>query len=169
MPETNINTVVIEEASAAEESVTEEQTVETEENNIETDTVNETDRLKGEIDRLTELLRQKEQEQEKILNELSEFSRLFPDISVKSVPRSVWEGVERGLPLSAAYALYEREESLMKQRAERINQRNAALSAGKAGDGHTGDYFSPEEVRTMTPKQVHENYSKIRKSMKYWR
>ena len=125
--------------------------------------------LKSEIERLNALLSEKEQEQSKILSELGEFNRLFPNVAVRDVPETVWKKVENGLPLYAAYAIHEREESLMRQRANEVNTRNALFSAGRAGDAQSGEYFSPEEVRTMTQKEVHENYSKIRTSMKYWR
>ena len=125
--------------------------------------------LECEIERLNALLCEKEQEQSKILSELGEFSRLFPNVAVKDVPESVWKKVENGLPLYAAYAIHEREEILMRQRADEVNTHNALFSAGRAGDAGNGEYFSPEEVRTMTQKEVHENYSKIRTSMKYWR
>ena len=125
--------------------------------------------LKREIDDLRSLLAQKEAEQSRILNELSEFDRLFPEISVKSVPEDVWRNVELGIPLCAAYALYEKEESVKRNRAAEINERNSALSYGRAGKNTVGEYFSPDEVKSMSQKQVHENYSKIKESMKYWR
>ena len=129
----------------------------------------ETERLKTEISELKEQLIQKEKEQETILRELGEFNRLFPDRSIKDLPKQVWDSVERGIPLSAAYALYEREESLLQSKANEINSRNSFASAGKAGNFDNGEYFSPDEVRAMTQKEVHKNYSKIKNSMKYWR
>ncbi len=126
-------------------------------------------KLKNEIDRLRSLLEEKEAEQTRILNELGEFSRLFPDVTVNSIPAPVWKRVENGLPLSAAYALYEREESIRQYKANAINAKNASLSAGSAGAPTGEEYFSPEEVRKMTQKEVHENFAKIKHSMKLWR
>ena len=125
--------------------------------------------LTREIEKLRTLLDEKQREQEKILSELGEFSRLFPNVSVKDVPAEVWKKVEGGIPLSASYALYEREESLKRIHAEKINGINASLSAGMAGKNTPSEYYSAEEVKQMSPKEVHENYSKIKKSMKYWR
>jgi hypothetical protein len=31
------------------------------------------------------------------------------------------------------------------------------------------EYFSPQQVRNMSPKEVHENYSAIMRSMKEWK
>ena len=125
-------------------------------------------RLREEVTQLRDMLSKKEAEQEQILREMGEFNRLFPEIPIKQVPDSVWQRVEGGLPLSAAYALYERETRLSALRAEEINRKNAALSPGKAGKDTAGEYFSPDEVRAMSQKQVHDNYAKIMESMKRW-
>lgn len=132
------------------------------------ETAQSLEQLKEELANLKALLSEKEAKQEKILRELGEFNRLFPEISVKSVPDSVWKSVEGGVPLSAAYALYEQEERLRKYHADEVNRRNASLSAGRAGKNTRGEYFSPDEVRAMTAREVHENYSKIKESMKFW-
>ncbi len=124
--------------------------------------------LKAEVQTLREALSKKEAEQSKILGELEEFVRLFPDISVKDVPSSVWKSVDGGIPLSAAYALYEKEMSRLSNKALEVNRRNAALSAGIAGKEAEKEYFSPDEVRAMSPREVHQNYSKIRRSMQHW-
>ena len=125
-------------------------------------------RLREEVGQLRQALSQKEAAEAKTMRELGEFHRLFPDVSVKQVPRQVWEQVEGGLPLSAAYALYEREIQLSALRAEKINRRNAARSSGKAGKNAPAEYYSPDEVRAMSQKQVHDNYAVIVESMKRW-
>ena len=129
---------------------------------------NETEALKNEISELRKKLEAKEKEQETILSELGEFERLFPETSVKSVPDEVWKKVEGGVPLCAAYALYEREKNLARNHANEINARNSSLAAGKAGKGASEEYFSPEEVKRMSQREVHRNFSKIKNSMKYW-
>ena len=60
------------------------------------------------------------------------------------------------------------EEEIRKYRADEINRKNASLSAGSVGKGHAGEYFSPDEVRAMTQREVHDNYSKIKESMRFW-
>ena len=134
-----------------------------------TEDSNETEALKNEISELRKKIEAKEKEQEKILRELGDFERLFPETSVKSVPEEVWQKVEGGVPLCAAYALYEREKKLAQNHANEINTRNSSLAAGKAGKGDSEEYFSPEEVKRMSQKEVHWNFSKIKNSMKYWR
>ena len=127
-----------------------------------------TDALRQEIEQLRAALAQKEQEQQRTLREIGEFHRLFPDISVSDVPDGVWDSVDRGIPLSAAYALYEKKRLAAQDRAEAINRRNASLSAGQAGTHTAGEYFSPDEVRAMSQRQVHHHYRAIMESMKHW-
>lgn len=132
-------------------------------------TVGELDSLRAEVEQLKALLAQKEQERSETIKEIEDFHRLFPDISLREIPRKVLEQRERGgLPLNAAYALYERELQIERARADAINQSNASKSAGPAGINTASEYFSADEVRKMTPQQVHENFSKIRASMKTW-
>ncbi|MBQ8330981.1 MAG: hypothetical protein IJX94_00600 [Clostridia bacterium] len=153
--------------SASEEESQEELPI-AEETKAEINSEEEITRLRDEIAQLRSALSQQEQEKEHVLRELKEFNRLFPETSVKQIPNSVWKQVEGGLPLSAAYALYERETLLSTVRADEINRRNAALSSGKAGKNTPAEYFSPDEVRAMSQKQVHENYAIIVESMKRW-
>ncbi len=128
----------------------------------------EATRLREEIRRLQADLTKKEEQQAQALKELEEFHTLFPDIPIKDIPSSVWQSVEGGIPISAAYAVYERKLQLERAHADRVNIRNASLSAGMAGKHTVGEYFSPDEVRAMSQRQVHENYEKIRESMKKW-
>lgn len=125
--------------------------------------------LSAEVTRLREALAAKEEEQARLLGELAEFDRLFPEVSVRSVPQDVWQSVREGLPLSAAYALYEAKQHREAARAEAVNRRNASRASGQAGQNTKGDYFSPEEVRAMSQKQVHEHYAVIQESMKSWK
>ena len=132
------------------------------------DSAQELETLRQEVEQLRAALAQKEQEQQNALREIGEFHRLFPDISIENVPEGVWDSVEQGIPLSAAYALYEKKRCMSEARADEINRRNASLSAGKAGKHTAGEYFSPDEVRAMSQRQVHNNYSAIMESMKHW-
>ncbi len=125
-------------------------------------------RLREEVKALKASLEQRQNETTEAMRELEEFHRLFPDISVRQIPDEVWKQVEEGLPLRAAYALYEKESRLAVYRAEAVNKRNAAQAAGKIGGGASVDYFSPDEVRAMSQRQVRDNYTTIRESMKKW-
>jgi hypothetical protein len=80
----------------------------------------------------------------------------------------VWKQVERGIPLSAAYALYEKKSTVDALRADEINRSNAQRSAGRLGQNTAREFFTPDEVRAMSPSEVRDNYKTIRESMKKW-
>ena len=138
-------------------------------NNTDPEATDEAEALRRELSELRAYVESKKAEDEKALAELEEFNRLFPDVDLDSIDEPVWKKVREGLPLSAAYALALRELELQRCLAEQVNQRNAAASAGSAGTPPRSDYFSPEEVKAMSGKEVRQNYANIRRSMDYWR
>ena len=158
--------------STEEEStpISEEPSSESEPNAEEaTSSEEEVSLLKAEIERLRASISRQEEVQKRVMREMEEFSGLFPAVSIREVPESVWQDVGLGIPLSAAYALYERKNRMEKIRAEEVNRQNAERSAGRAGL-HTGnEYYSPDEVRSMSSAEIRANLGKIRESMKKWR
>ncbi|MBO7176248.1 MAG: hypothetical protein J6W14_02630, partial [Clostridia bacterium] len=64
--------------------------------------------------------------------------------------------------------LYEKKSEAARMRAETVNLKNAQRSAGVAGRDAPAEYFSPDEVRAMSPSEVRRHYSKILDSMKSW-
>lgn len=107
-------------------------------------------------------------QQEAIAKQITDFSELFPDISVRSIPDEVWDDVKNGNSLAAAYSVYERRITEAARRIERINAKNAERSAGVAGKNMTQEFFSADDVRKMSPSEVRANYAKIRRSMEKW-
>ena len=107
--------------------------------------------------------------QERILEELGDFTSLFPDVQIDEIPESIWESVKKGTSLAASYALYEKRKLAEQQRIAQINAKNAAKAAGVAGVHTANEYFSPDEVRKMSRSEVHANFAKIRKSMEKWK
>lgn len=129
------------------------------------------DTLKKEIESLKAQLSALEAErntQNKLLQEVSSFKELFPDVELDDIPQSVWEQVKNGTPLNASYALYEKRLKAEEARIAKINASNALSSPGIAGKDTANEYFSPEDVRKMSPSEVHANYAKIKQSMKKW-
>lgn len=106
--------------------------------------------------------------QDAIAKQLNEFSELFPDITVRSIPDEVWDSVKQGNTLAAAYSIYERRITEAARRIELINAKNAQMSAGIAGKDLTQEFFSADDVRKMSPTEVRANYAKIRRSMEKW-
>ena len=125
------------------------------------------DQLRGELIRLQAELDLRDRRLSQMREEFIEFSRLYPEISVWEVPDSVWESVEQGIPLSAAYAVEERKKMQMAKRAEQSNLRNRQRTPGELRPGEN-DMFSPTEVRAMSREEVRANYSKIMRSMQKW-
>ena len=64
--------------------------------------------LRTELDSLKKELDEKKAAFERMNRDIGEFSEIFPNKSINSIPDSVWESVKSGIPLAAAYALYEK-------------------------------------------------------------
>ncbi len=96
-----------------------------------------------------------------------EFRELYPEVSIAELPDAVWEDVERGIPLSAAYARCERRRIRLLEQAEKSNGENLRRSPGMP-KAAPREYFTPDEVRAMSPLEVRENYQKIMFSMQKW-
>lgn len=123
--------------------------------------------LTRELADLRTLLNERITTHERIAAERSEFSALYPDVPLTSLPDSVWEDVRCGIPLAAAYALSERKAHLKALEADSQNRANSHRSVGAHSTSGT-DYFSPAEVRAMSAAEVSRNYSAIIRSMKKW-
>lgn len=100
--------------------------------------------------------------------EYEEFCDLYPEKSPDELPDEVWDLVQRGIPLSAAYALTERKRLRKEEKARAINEENRRRSSGALESGTPG-YFSPDEVRAMSQAEVRANYQNILLSMQKWR
>ena len=123
--------------------------------------------LREELNRLREEIRSARKTLIEQETELEEFRDLFPDVSLSSLPDSVLNDVQRGVPLAAAYALMERRNAHLRQIAKATNAANDQRSSGSAEGSSTG-FLSPAEVRAMTPEQVHKQYRQILLSMPKW-
>lgn len=110
------------------------------------------------------------EQKEAIEREYDEFKRLFPGVSIKDLPETVREAVNSGVPLAAAYALFEKRRAAEFADAENVNLRNSELSAGSVKEAVSNEiYYSPREVREMSPDEVHKNFSDILRSMNHWK
>ena len=129
-------------------------------------TIDPIELIRGELAELKGLLvGQKTAAEEPAVGE--QFRALYPDVSEDAIPDAVWEEARGGLPLEAAYALYERREALRRTAAEAVNKKNAQGAWGRA-DTEADGFLSPDEVREMTPEEVRANLARITASMKHW-
>ena len=124
----------------------------------------ELEALRGELSKRDEL----DRANSRMNAELSEFSEYFPETELASIPDEIWEKVKRGASLSATYALYLRKNEERQKKIGDFNEKNRRMSAGSLLKGESEKYYSPSEVKRMTPAQVKSNYDDIIASMKHW-
>ena len=124
----------------------------------------------------------KEQEKnDKVTRELEEFATAYPTVNINDVLqdenfRSFAEGKLDKKSLSEVYASYlpfkaAIEGAELKAQKEAHNQAVASAAVGSltnASEPADKDFFTKEQVLKMSPKEVHDNYEKIRKSQSRW-
>ena len=158
------------EAEAAEEAVAPPQ--EDSPNDTEIDPPaedqNEVLTLRAELEALKKELEESRAFYARLDTECAEFSSLYPNVSITSLPDSVWQSVKKGVPLSAAYALEVRRAEVKAQKARAVNRENRERSSGAIGIDNRNDFFSPTQVRAMSAAEVRANYTKIIESMSKW-
>lgn len=130
--------------------------------------IDEVKALKEKIAALEDQLNEKSEKYERMSRELGEFSELFGETNILTIPDEVWQSVRGGVPLAAAYALYEKQMSKRALEAEIVNQKNRNLSTGSIGKSAEEGFYTPDEVRAMSRGEVRKNYSKIIESMQKW-
>ncbi|MBE6619851.1 MAG: hypothetical protein E7625_00605 [Ruminococcaceae bacterium] len=104
---------------------------------------------------------------DRMTRECEEFEAYFPEVSLRRLPDEVWTQVHAGVPLAAAYALYERGLRNQTEAAQEQNARNAAHLPTAPAPAESR-YFSPAQVRAMSRREVRENYDRIFESMRHW-
>lgn len=99
--------------------------------------------------------------------ERSELKRLFPNADPDALPDEVVKLCADGIPLVAAYALFDRTRKLEQDAAKAANRKNSAfMNTGIQGGAEV--FFSADEVKSMSSGQVKANFSSILRSMKHW-
>lgn len=136
-----------------------------------TDSNSEISMLKAELEELRAELKAREEREKthsRILEELEEFGEYFPEIDIHQIPEEVWEKVKSGVSLSASFALNLRKMELEKKKVSDFNEKNRRMSAGSLMRNDAEKYYSPSEVKKMTPAQVKSHYDEIVASMRHW-
>ncbi len=102
--------------------------------------------------------------------QLEDFMSQNPGVDPRSLPDSVIGEWKKGVPLSQAYLVHEKQQlksriEAMQRQAEQAetNNRNAASSMGSAvSNGRTrGRQLSDESIRNMTPEELDKNHERI--------
>ena len=100
---------------------------------------------------------------------MAAFHTLFPEVKAEEIPAEVWEQVENGASLTAAYAVHFVQALREKARIEALNAENEkAAPPPVRHDGREESYFSPEAVRKMSRDEVRKHYQEILRSMDHW-
>lgn len=97
--------------------------------------------------------------------EIAEFTGLYPDTELDSIPVSVWEKVKTGQKLADAYGAYEKERKKLYADAEKQNEENAASSSGRITGAPKKAIYTAAEVAAMSGREVAANYDDILYSM----
>lgn len=110
-------------------------------------------------------------EQQKREKDYQEFMENFPDVKPDTIPRSVWEDVNKGRSLTDSYARYENK--LLKEelgKAKHTQQVAEASTGSISGNGSTNPtYFTREQVENMSTQDVIKNYKAVMDSRKNWK
>ena len=130
--------------------------------------VNDRESLLSELEALRSRLETAERTAREISAGWREFTELYPEADISTLPDTFNSAIEKGIPPAAAYALEMRRKEVRLARMKAADQRARELSAGKL-DPADDTLYSPEEVRAMPPSEVRKNIEKIRRSMKSWR
>lgn len=116
-------------------------------------------------------LRAKLEKAERVAREITEgwreFTELYPDADISSLPDSFNAALERGIPPAAAYALELRRREVTRIKIAEADRKAREQSFGRIQTAEDSLY-SPAEVRAMKPAEVRKNIEKIRRSMKSW-
>lgn len=116
--------------------------------------------------------RQTRREEEKDM-ELSEsvkrFRKLFPAVEADTIPQSVWEDMERGIPLEYAYAFFVLNGESDNSYANEVNERNGKTALPAVAEGADEGELSMEEVGNMSAASVKKNFPRIMRSISKWK
>lgn len=140
-------------------------------NASETEELDEISLLKNELEALRLELKSRDEREEmnsRMLKELNEFQEYFPEVDIRAISDEVWEQVKNGASLSASFALNLRKIEIERKKVNDFNEKNRRMSTGSLIQGDGENYYSPSEVKRMTPAQVKAHYDDIVESMRHW-
>ena len=140
-------------------------------NASETEELDEVSLLKNELETLRLELKSRDEREEmnsRMLKELNEFQEYFPEVDIRAISDEVWEQVKNGASLSASFALNLRKIEIERKKVNDFNEKNRRMSTGSLIQGDGENYYSPSEVKRMTPAQVKAHYDDIVESMRHW-
>lgn len=120
----------------------------------------------------------RESEQSWYASDLASFTEKYPDVNLNELISDkdfawVADGKVGKVPLSEIYERFIEMTSEYEQKAKQDAARllaNAKASPGAlGGTGGESGFYTRDQVKKMSPQEVHKNYDKIRASMKKWK
>lgn len=141
------------------------------EEQVEEGEIDELSLLKSELEALRMELKsrdEREAQSSRMIKELTEFQEYFPEVELQSIPDEIWEQVKNGASLSASFALNLKKIEIERKKISDFNEKNRRMSAGSLMQGEGEKYYSPSEVKRMSPTQVKAHYDDILESMRHW-
>lgn len=121
-----------------------------------------------------------QEEKDKVTKEIEEFSTIYPNVKISDVLQNAeFNAFSKGklgkASLALVYAQYLLNKSNKEAKREAEEAAHAKAVTGAAVGSLTnsstppeGEFFTKEQVLKMSPKEVHDNYEKIRKSQERW-
>ncbi len=124
----------------------------------------------GEADRAElDELRRDRRIKENLERELEIIKELFPDFDANAMPDELFEKCSEGKGLAGEYALWQLRMQRVRDEADKKNESNSHSAPPQIHDGDGELYFTPEQVRTMSRRDVRRHYKNIIKSMEKWK
>ena len=111
-------------------------------------------------------LKAEREREDRFREEAAALGALFPECDAAALPEEVLADYGKGVPLDAAYALWDRKR-VMRELAERESDRlNAEASTGEmTGDGQGDGSFTLDEIRRMPRGEVRRCLDRIYRSL----
>ena len=113
-----------------------------------------------------------------IENDRENFISRYPDVNINDLVsdenfRMFAEGKTGNMPLAEIYSGYmqfvEHYETQAKSHAAQLYANHKASPGSLGSTGSAGGFFTPDQVRAMSPAEVKANFDVIKKSMKNWK
>lgn len=126
----------------------------------------------------SEAAKKEEQSKEWYREDRANFSAKYPDVDLNTLIKdeqfqAFAEGKVGVQPLSDIYAGYLKMTSAYEKKARQMARQMVANKKASPGalktSGTPGGFYTRDQVKNMSREEVHNNYDKIRESMKYWK
>ena len=108
--------------------------------------------------------------QEKMKQDVSQLLSLFPKLKAEAIPQQVWDRVQQGDSLSAAYCLWLVSRVKEQVHIKAVNDKVNHLAPPRLADsGQQSHFFTRDAVKNMSSQQIRDNLNEILQSMDSWK